>query len=127
MQLTKISRSKSFEMVNEFGLKYWDKIGIEADLGENEDPKECYQLLGQLIDETHKEKTSEISFVAGNPPVSVVQVERLKMSPEEELIQNINSCTTLDGEHGLLSYRIPASLNPATKSAYDLKVMLLKK
>lgn len=127
MKLTKINRSKSFEMVNGYGLKFWDKLGIEADLGENEDPKDCYKQLGQLIDETHRENNPEISFVAGNAPVPVVQIDKPKMSPEEELIQTINSCTSLEGEHGLLSYRIPASLNPSTKSAYDLKAKLLKK
>lgn len=127
MKLTKISRSKSFEMINGYGLKYWDKLGIEADLGENEDPKDCYQQLGQLIDETHRENNPEISFVAGNSPIPIVQVGKPVMSPEEELIQAINNCTSLEGDNGLLSYRIPASLNPSTKSAYDLKISLLKK
>jgi hypothetical protein len=89
MQLTKISRSKSFEMLNGYGLKYWDKLGIEADLGENEDPKECYKELGQLIDETHRENNPEISFVAGNAPVPVVQDK-----PEKPLIEELEACAT---------------------------------
>lgn len=127
MKLTKIARSKSFEMVNGYGLKFWDKLGIEADLGENEDPKDCYKQLGQLIDETHRENNPEISFVAGNGPVPIVSIDKPKMSEEEELIQTINKCTSLEGDSGLLSYRLPASLNPSTKSAYDLKIALLKK
>lgn len=55
MILTKISRSKSFEMVNGYGLKKWEKFGIEADLEKNEDPIEGYKQLDLIIDQAYKD------------------------------------------------------------------------
>jgi len=124
MQLTKISRSKSFEMVNGYGLKFWDKLGIEADLGENEDPKDCYKQLGQLIDETHRENNPEISFVAGNAPIPELQVGNQKLSPVESMIESINSCTE---PKVLESYRLIAKSNHDLQQAYDKKLEELEK
>ena len=55
MELKKISRSKSFEMVNGYGLKSWEKFQLEGDLAEQENPLEAYVELGKIIDEAFKE------------------------------------------------------------------------
>ena len=60
MVLTKITRSKSFEMVNGFGLKSWDKFGLEADLSPNEDPIQLYKELDSIIDQAHKESYPDV-------------------------------------------------------------------
>lgn len=85
MELKKIFRSKSFEMLNGYGLKYWEKYGIEGELADKEDPLNAYVELGKIIDEAHKESNPEISFVAGNVPVPVVHVDKPIMSLIEEL------------------------------------------
>lgn len=121
MELKKIFRSKSFEMLNGYGLKYWDKLGIEADLGVNENPKECYKQLGQLIDETHKEQTQTISFVADNVPVPEVQVEK---EQPKSLVEQIESCIELKV---LESYRLIAKTKPECQEAYDKKLKELHK
>jgi len=59
MELTKISRSKSFEMTNGFGLKHWDKLGAEMSLTPGDDPKMAYKVMDELIEETHKESYRE--------------------------------------------------------------------
>ncbi|MFZ1749178.1 MAG: hypothetical protein WAU01_03265, partial [Saprospiraceae bacterium] len=56
MELKKISRSKSFEMVNGYGLKSWTKFAIEGDLAEQESPLEAYSELGKIIDEAFKQE-----------------------------------------------------------------------
>lgn len=121
MELTKISRSKSFEMVNGYGLKSWDKFGVEGDLGENESPLEAYNELGKIIDQAHKDSYPALSFVADNPTVPEVQVEK---EQPKSLVEQIKSCTELKV---LESYRLIAKVNPETQQAYDNKLKELKK
>ena len=59
MELIKISRSKSFEMINGFGLKHWDKLSAEMSINLGEDPKEGYKAMEDLINEVHKDSYSE--------------------------------------------------------------------
>lgn len=122
MKLTKINRSKSFEMVNGYGLKYWDKLGIEADLGENEDPKECYKELGQLIDETHKENNPEISFAI---PEKSVQVDKIPDNPVDNMIKAITTCTEVAT---LKTFEKLAKSNEKFQIAYDstMQYLLMK-
>lgn len=91
MELTKISRSKSFEMVNGFGLKLWDKFALEGDLGENENPLDAYNELGKIIDQAHKEANQTLSFVADNVPVPERQIDR----PQQSMIEEMEACFTL--------------------------------
>lgn len=121
MQLTKISRSKSFEMVNGYGLKSWDKYGIEGELGENEDPIQAYRELDAIIDQSHKENSQTLSFVADNVPVPEVQVEK---EQPKSLVEQIESCTELKV---LESYRLIAKTNPECQEAYDKKLKELQK
>ena len=72
MNIDRISRSKSFEMVNGFGLKHWDKLSIEMAITPGEDPKEGYKLMDDLINEVHKESYSQFD------ELPVIQVERTK-------------------------------------------------
>jgi hypothetical protein len=129
MEFTKITRSLSYEMVNGFGLKLWDKLGAEMEVSPTDNPKEGYSHMKMLIEEVHKESFPgfESILVHDSHEVPNKQVDKPKMSDEEELIQSINKCASLEGADGLLSYRIPAASNPSAKSAYDLKLKLLKK
>ena len=88
MVLTKISRSKSFEMVNGYGLKKWEKFGLEADLNENEDPIEGYKQLDLIIDQAYKDSYKP-------EPPKEIQVDK-KPTPESNMITAITTCTTIE-------------------------------
>ena len=85
MELIKISRSKSFEMVNGFGLKIWDKLSAEMSIAVGEDPKAGYQSMDNLIEEVHKESYKELSLVADNTPVPVVGLDKPTTTMIEEM------------------------------------------
>jgi hypothetical protein len=111
MVLTKITRSKSFEMVNGFGLKSWDKFGLEADITTGEDPIQLYKELDAIIEQAHKESYPEISFVAGNAPVPVVEVHK----PQISIIEELEACTTYAD---IQSFRFTVK-NDAEKAVYE--------
>ncbi len=90
MKLTKIARSKSFEMVNGYGLKSWEKFAIEGDLSDKEDPLNAYVELGKIIDEAFKEANPK---VVEQP--KEIQVDK-KPSPESNMITAITTCTTIE-------------------------------
>lgn len=115
MKLTKITRSKSYEMVNGFGLKSWDKFGLEADMSENENPIELYKELDAIIEQAHKESYQTISFVADNPPVPEVQVKK-QPSVIDNMILAITTCTEVKV---LETFRKLAKSNEAFQKAFD--------
>ena len=116
MQLTKISRSKSFEMVNGYGLKSWQKFSLEGDLAEQENPLEAYTELGKIIDEAFKE---------ANPTVpeqpKEIQVKKPD-NPVSNMITAITTCTTIDT---LKTFEKLAKSKPEFKKAYDETMELL--
>jgi len=114
MELKRISRSKSFEMVNGFGLKSWDKFGLEADITTGEDPIQLYKELDTIIEQAHKESYPEISFVAGNAPVPIIHVDK----PEKPLIEELEACTTYAD---IQSFRFTVK-NDAEKAVYERKL-----
>lgn len=88
MELIKISRSKSFEMVNGFGLKIWDKLSAEMSIAVGEDPKLGYKAMDDLIEEVHRESYKELSLVADNTPVPVVDLD----NPTKTMIEEMEAC-----------------------------------
>ena len=86
MELKKISRSKSFEMVNGFGLKSWEKFQLEGDLAEQENPLEAYVELGKIIDEAFKE--AHPKSVEQMP--QEIQVDK----PTKTMIEEMEACDT---------------------------------
>jgi len=123
-----VDRIKISQEVNYNGMPTW--IGLEAIVLPDEDPKEGLRTLQTKITEYMQEEQKaygQSKWAKSTPEYGSVQIDKPTMSKEEELIQAINGCVSLEGDNGLLSYRIPASLNPSTKAAYDLKLKLLKK
>ena len=90
MKLTKIARSKSFEMVNGYGLKSWQKFSLEGELAEQENPLEAYTELGKIIDEAFKEANPKVV-----EPPKEIQVDK-KPTPESNMITAITTCTTIE-------------------------------
>lgn len=84
MELIKISRSKSFEMVNGFGLKMWDKLGAEMSIVPGDDPKEAYKVMDELIEEVHKDSYRE--YKPFEEPVIQIEKVSVKLDPDEKII-----------------------------------------
>ena len=55
-KVTKISYSKSFEMILREGT-VWEKIGLEAELGEQETPEQGLSELRVIVDAFHMEQS----------------------------------------------------------------------
>lgn len=95
MILTKISRSKSFETINEFGLKRWDKLGAEVELSPGDNAQEAYKMIDELIEETHGKSLKIFSDTgAGNLPIPEIKLDQPEdkikgMMSVIELTQNI--------------------------------------
>lgn len=115
MVLTKISRSKSFEMVNGYGLKKWEKFGLEADLNENEDPIEGYKQLDLIIDQAYKDSYKP-------EPPKEIQVDK-KPTPESNMITAITTCTTIEV---LKTFSKLAASNPKFQEAFDNRLKELQ-
>ena len=110
MILTKISRSKSFEMVNGFGLKSWEKFQLEGDLAEQENPLEAYVELGKIIDEAFKEAHPKST----EPMPQEIQVD--KPTPKDNMITAITTCTEVAT---LETFRKLAASKPEFQKAFD--------
>ncbi len=117
MVLTKISRSKSFEMVNGYGLKSWQKFSLEGELAEQENPLEAYTELGKIIDEAFKEANPKVV-----EPPKEIQVDK-KPTPESNMITAITTCTTIEV---LKTFSKLAASNPKFQEAFDNRLKELQ-
>mgnify|MGYP007125634825 CR=1 FL=1 len=119
MILTKISRSKSFEMVNGYGLKSWDKFGLEADLSPNEDPIQLYKELDAIIEQSFKE-----SYPDTPNQERVKQVDKTPVSDEiQGTLLEIEKCLTPDELSG---FWLVCKGNLTLSAAYKSKEKQLK-
>lgn len=122
MKVNIISYSRSYEMVNPTGLKYWEKIGLEAELEETETQMGLLALKEQ-VEKFHKENQVPLSFVADNKPVEVVQIKSKAQSKKamiEGLVNDILACTTLDKDkNGLLTFEALVATIPELKETYN--------
>lgn len=53
MKVTKVSYSKSFEIITPIGT-VWEKIGLEGELGEEETPEQGLSELKVIVDAFHE-------------------------------------------------------------------------
>jgi 3-deoxy-D-manno-octulosonate 8-phosphate phosphatase KdsC-like HAD superfamily phosphatase len=114
MVLTKISRSKSFEMVNGYGLKSWDKFGLEADITTGEDPIQLYKELDAIIEQSFKE-----SYPDNPNQERVKQVEAKPVTDEvQAILDGINNSPDLVE---LKSWWLKSKGNLTLSSAYKIK------
>ena len=116
MELIKISRSKSFEMINGFGLKRWDKFGLEAGISANEDPIQLYKELDAIIEQSFKDSYPD------NPNQERVTQVEVKVTDEvQAILDGIKSCTEISGSEGLSSYWLRSKANLTLTQAYKAK------
>jgi 3-deoxy-D-manno-octulosonate 8-phosphate phosphatase KdsC-like HAD superfamily phosphatase len=114
MKLTKINRSKSFEMVNGYGLKSWDKFGLEADITTGEDPIQLYKELDAIIEQSFKE-----SYPDNPNQERVKQVEAKPVTDEvQAILDGINNSPDLVE---LKSWWLKSKGNLTLSSAYKIK------
>lgn len=122
MKIQPIDYSASYESVNNWGLKRWEKISIGATISEDEDPIKCLQELKDKVEQFHRESNKTLSIVADNVPVPEVQVEKEQESYSDT--EQINKCETLDELKG---FEVYVSNKPILKAAYFIKHAQLTK
>ena len=124
MEFIKITRSLSYEMVNGFGLKLWDKLGAEMEVSPTDNPKEGYSHMKLLIEEVHKESFPgiESTLVQDSYEVPNKQVDK-KADPVSNMITAITTCTTIDT---LKTFEKLAKSKPEFQTAYDNRLKELQ-
>jgi len=117
----------SKEFVTNIGLKEWVGVEMEYDM-EVECPKEVLTNAKTIVEQWRKESNSganelsldELNIMPPGPP-PVISVERTSEDQRiAELIRDIYSCTELEGDSGLLSYKKLAESNKEACSAFDI-------
>lgn len=96
MELIKLSRSKSFEMVNGFGLKLWDKLGAEMSVSPGDDAIEAYKIMDDLIEEVHKESCREYKLF--EEPIIQVKKPSVKLDPDANVIAQYKQAVDNENE-----------------------------
>jgi hypothetical protein len=96
-----------------------EKIGVELTLNEGEDAKEALDTARLLVEEYHKENNKELEEMRGTQVVTIDE----KLSPDEQIIRDINSCSDLKI---LESYRLIVKKNPQFQETYNLKLNQLQ-
>lgn len=121
MKLKTIQYSESYEYAQN-GMKRWKKTGFEAELDDNEDPKEAHRTLRQLIDEI---KAETIAGIESQHETKVTTIEENEpLNPLEKMKLAINSCTDITV---LESFKLLVSKNKeGLQETYDNKLQSLK-
>lgn len=78
MKFTKVMYSRSYEMSTPLGV-IWEKIGLEAELGELEEPETQLEILKGIVEGFHKEHTHDA------PPQQPPKKEDKKMKPDQTI------------------------------------------
>lgn len=107
----RVSYSQSYETVTQYGLKRWQKIGVEMVMEENDDPKNVLSQAKLLVDEFHKETNKPQE----QEPLPDIQKPQEKLSPLDQTIADIESCKELKV---LESYRLIVKNNDYLKPYY---------
>lgn len=89
-KVTKISYSKSFEMILREGT-VWEKIGLEAELGEEETTEQGLSELKVIVDTFHNEHSGqEIPPQDTYTPVPGSKKQPVKLVPDAMTIASYN-------------------------------------
>jgi len=121
MKVEPISVSGSYEYVNEFGLKRWKKISVGATITEEDNVIDCISELDKKVEEAYKNISKELSIVAGNAPVPIVELRKTK---EESDIDELRKCTTYEELNTFTTY---VKGKPTLEAVYFLVKSQIKK
>jgi len=117
MQIERISYQKTFNL----GSYQSQRIGVDIILNPEDSADEAFAQARELVEKYHSE-TAPV-MIADNPPEQVQQISNGKLTPEQNLIQQIESCQELKV---LESYRLIAKTKPEYQTAYDNTLNKLK-
>lgn len=117
MKFKSIQYSESYEY-QEYGMKRWKKMGIEAELDEGESPIEAHRTLRQCVDEIKAETLTHLEEFRGT---TVRDIKEEKV-PDKSLIEELEACSSYP-EIQSFKYTIK---NDAEKLVYETKLNELR-
>lgn len=123
MQIDRIGRDKSYEMVTPYGLKVWDKVSVSGTISPGEDIQQAYKELDRILEEAHQQALSGEEEMKGTHVRNVVEEQQDKI---QSWITVINLCTS---ETALKRFetRVQEIDNQELTEAYNNKLQSLQK
>lgn len=111
-----------YQKVFPIGQFTTERLGVEMQLDEGDDPKEILLTAKKLVEEFHKE-TNQLLYANQEEPMQQ-QVSKEELSPIEQVRMDIASCKEMKV---LESYRLIVKNNPDLQSTYDNQLKQLSK
>jgi len=117
MQIDRIGRDKSYEMVTPYGLKVWDKVSVSGTISTGEDIQQAYKELNKVLEEAHNQTLIDINEMRG------VQIREVEPSTtqdkiEKSMIEEMEDCSSYPE---IQSFRFTVK-NDAEKAVYERKL-----
>lgn len=123
MVITKITYGESYEAVNSYGLKSWNKLGVEIEMEAGESADEAYQTAHQFIKEKLSKQMEE------EPVIQKRQEPKNENQKIAQYVSDLLLCGELEGKDGLLSFEafVKQIDNQTVTSAYEMMYKKLSK
>lgn len=118
MVFKKIIYGESYEAVNSYGLKSWNKLAVEIEMEQGESADDAYQTAHKFI----KEKLTQ--QIEAEPVIQ--KKAETKLTGFAYWEDKINSCTEIPKPDGLESFRYIADTNPKLKEVFNNRLNELK-
>ena len=116
MQIDRIGRDKSYEMVTPYGLKVWDKVSVSGTISPSEDIQQAYKELDKILEEAHQ------ATLSGEDEMKGTKVRDIAPEPKIDILQGaldeIEKCTNMDELKGLW---LISKSNLTLSAAYKVK------
>lgn len=104
MQIDRIGRDKSYEMLGPYGLKVWDKVSVSGTISEGEDIQQAYQQLDKILEAAHKPVVEELGAYRGTKTRILEQPADTSQDDEFNLIkQSVIDAPTKDAAMELIN------------------------
>ena len=122
MKITTVNYQKVFPLAQYVN----EKIGVEIQVDEWDDPAEALQKAKKMVETFHRESNPQLESMAATAidsvPIPSIQVQKPKdtVSLTIEQINQASDITVLE------SFKLLASRNPQIKEAYDKRLNELK-
>ena len=116
MIIKTISYSQSKETLHGFGLKRWDKCGVEIEIEEESEVENAFTLAKQLVNEQLSQSAPDeepIQNISDQRPTDTI----------EALKHDISTCKELKV---LESYRLLVTKNPELQDVFNKKIVELQ-
>jgi hypothetical protein len=124
MKITKVTYQKAFQI----GPFLQERIGVEIDLEESDDPNQAFQLAKEMTEDFHKQANphlegTTIANVSGIQPERFDETQEIQAGRSTDaktaLIQDIMSCKEVKV---LESYKLLVKSQPELQVAYDKRM-----